>query len=186
MSLLFPRASRNIASEFNQIPQLFRALDDVLFTGQSARAGTFPQRTFAPRVDLYETQSAFEVKADLPGVEKDNLSIEFDDENTLVINGKVEKGGESTGPEVYEADTPEHHNGKEKTQQTGIATSAGESQANGRRVWQGERLVGEFSRSFSFPSAVDHDNIQASLNNGILSIVVPKKAQQAAKRIQIQ
>merc|ERR1712137_1280277 len=41
------------------------------------------------------------------------------------------------------------------------------------RYWVSERSVGQFSRSFAFPSRVDQDNVRASLKNGILSIVVP-------------
>lgn len=51
-----------------------------------------------------------------------------------------------------------------------------------------ERHVGEFQRSFTFPTEVDADNMKASLANGLLRIVVPKKVDEASvtKSISIQ
>lgn len=53
------------------------------------------------------------------------------------------------------------------------------------RYWVSERSVGEFSRSFAFPSRVDHESVKASLKNGILSIVVPKASAPTLRRINI-
>ncbi|KAG0637641.1 HSP20-like chaperone [Tuber brumale] len=49
-----------------------------------------------------------------------------------------------------------------------------------------ERSVGGFARSFSFPAVIDHDAVTASLQHGILRVVVPKKVFDAGKRIEIQ
>ncbi|KAK3081216.1 hypothetical protein LTS18_009024 [Coniosporium uncinatum] len=54
------------------------------------------------------------------------------------------------------------------------------------RTWVSERTVGEFSRSFAFPSRVNQDAVKASLQNGILSIVVPKAVRPENRRIAIQ
>ncbi|KAK3081397.1 hypothetical protein LTS18_007071 [Coniosporium uncinatum] len=54
------------------------------------------------------------------------------------------------------------------------------------RTWVSERTVGEFSRSFAFPSRVNQDAVKASLQNGILSIVVPKAVRPENRRITIQ
>ena len=50
-----------------------------------------------------------------------------------------------------------------------------------------ERHIGEFQRSFTFPMGVEADDMKASLANGLLRVVVPKKADAAggAKRIDI-
>ncbi|KAI2635368.1 30 kDa heat shock protein [Xylaria nigripes] len=53
------------------------------------------------------------------------------------------------------------------------------------RYWIYERSIGNFSRSFTFSSRVDHDNVSASLENGILTVVVPK-AKQESRRIAIR
>ncbi|KAL2152891.1 hypothetical protein VTH82DRAFT_4046 [Thermothelomyces myriococcoides] len=48
-----------------------------------------------------------------------------------------------------------------------------------------ERSVGQFSRTFTFADRVDADNVTASLQNGILSIMVPKQKSPAPRRIEI-
>ncbi|KAH0498460.1 hypothetical protein TgHK011_005713 [Trichoderma gracile] len=53
------------------------------------------------------------------------------------------------------------------------------------KYWLTERSIGEFSRSFHFPTLVDHEAVSASFKNGILSIVVPKAKKLESRRIQI-
>lgn len=50
------------------------------------------------------------------------------------------------------------------------------------KILLSERLVGEFHRTFAFPSAVREDGVQASMENGVLSLVVPKKEQDLKER----
>jgi HSP20 family molecular chaperone IbpA len=60
------------------------------------------------------------------------------------------------------------------------------SKSSGPRYWVSERSVGEFSRTFSFPTRVDQENVKASLKNGILSVVVPKAAAPENRKISIE
>lgn len=53
------------------------------------------------------------------------------------------------------------------------------------KFWVSERSVGEFSRTFSFPSRVDQEGVSANLNNGILSITIPKAKKVETRRIAI-
>ncbi|KAH9909255.1 HSP20-like chaperone [Xylariomycetidae sp. FL2044] len=53
------------------------------------------------------------------------------------------------------------------------------------KYWISERSVGEFSRSFSFPSRIDADGVKATLDNGVLTVVVPKAKKHENKRISI-
>ncbi|KAL2070036.1 hypothetical protein VTL71DRAFT_14716 [Oculimacula yallundae] len=43
------------------------------------------------------------------------------------------------------------------------------------KILLSERLTGDFTRTFAFPSAVDEKRVRASMENGVLSLVVPKK-----------
>ena len=75
--------------------------------------------------------------------------------------------------------------------ESSVAENAGEaasqsSNAEKSRYWISERSVGQFARTFAFPSRVDQENVKASLKNGILSIVVPKAAAPQNKRINIE
>lgn len=49
-----------------------------------------------------------------------------------------------------------------------------------------ERAFGSFHRSFSLPDAVDEDNIKATYEDGVLSIIVPKTEESARRQIEIQ
>ncbi|KAI9841177.1 MAG: hypothetical protein M1837_000965 [Sclerophora amabilis] len=71
-----------------------------------------------------------------------------------------------------------------ETQQ--VTPSAKDQNVDKAKYWVSERSVGEFHRSFSFPSRVDQDAVKASLKNGILSVVVPKAAAHQSRRIAIE
>jgi HSP20 family protein len=43
--------------------------------------------TWAPRVDIYETEDSYVVSADLPGIQKEDIGIDIKD-NTLTIRGE--------------------------------------------------------------------------------------------------
>lgn len=49
-----------------------------------------------------------------------------------------------------------------------------------------ERFYGAFRRSITLPSHVEADKIEASAQDGVLRIVVPKAAEVRAKRIQVR
>ena len=48
-----------------------------------------------------------------------------------------------------------------------------------------ERVFGKFYRSFNFPTQVNAENIKANLENGVLSITVPKAEEVKPKEISI-
>ncbi|CAK7204674.1 hypothetical protein SEUCBS139899_007433 [Sporothrix eucalyptigena] len=50
------------------------------------------------------------------------------------------------------------------------------------RYWVQERAVGQFKRVFNFPVPVDEANVRANLENGILSVSIPK-AKREVRRI---
>jgi HSP20 family protein len=72
------------------------------------------------------------------------------------------------------------------TTNAGEVVKSGGNQQQEAKYWVSERSVGEFHRSFSFPTRVDHEAVKASLKNGILSIVVPKAQAPKARKIEIQ
>jgi HSP20 family protein len=48
-----------------------------------------------------------------------------------------------------------------------------------------ERAFGTFTRSFSLPNIVEVDNIRASLQNGVLTIRMPKREEAKPKQVKI-
>src|ERR1700676_2698820 len=55
-----------------------------------------------------------------------------------------------------------------------------EKEENYRRV---ERQYGSFTRTFNLPSTVDHENVQADYEKGVLKIKLAKKAEAKPKQI---
>lgn len=56
----------------------------------------------------------------------------------------------------------------------------------GERVLHSERYYGKASRSFTLAENIDEANVSARYVDGILNLVLPKKAPASAKRIEIQ
>src|SRR4030088_2554915 len=57
-----------------------------------------------------------------------------------------------------------------------------EKEENYRRV---ERQYGSFPRTFTLPSTVDHENVQADYDKGVLKIKLAKKAEAKPKQIKV-
>ena len=77
----------------------------------------------------------------------------------------------------------------EITVDDGILTLKGErrfnendEEKNYRRI---ERAYGAFSRSFTLPSAVDAEHVEASFQDGLLTVTVPKAEVAKARKITI-
>ncbi|KAF5446825.1 hypothetical protein F2P56_032424 [Juglans regia] len=92
------------------------------------------------RVDWKETPEAHVFKADLPGLKKEEVKVEVEDDRVLQISGErnVEK----------EDKTDTWH-----------------------RV---ERSSGKFLRRFRLPENAKMDEIKAAMENGVLTVTVPK------------
>lgn len=172
-------------------------------------------RTFSPKFDVKETKETYELHGELPGIEQKNVSIEFTDAQTLTIKGRtehhreegerpagliegeVEQGQITDGSNHYHKPSVEE---EDQAQMSGANPDAPKQSDIGQtqvqkseqkqrqqsRYWVSERSVGEFARSFNFPSRVDQDAVKASLKDGILSVVVPKAQAPKSKRINIE
>jgi HSP20 family protein len=76
------------------------------------------------------------------------------------------------------------------TMEDGLLTIQGErqltSQSSEQRFHRVERRYGAFRRSITLPAQVQAEQIEASFDNGVLQIVVPKMEEATPKRIQIR
>ncbi|XP_038709834.1 17.5 kDa class I heat shock protein-like [Tripterygium wilfordii] len=93
------------------------------------------------RVDWKETPEAHVFKADLPGLKKEEIKVEIEDDRVLQISG--EKSME-----------------KEEKNDTW------------HRV---ERSSGKFMRKFRLPENAKLEGVKASMENGVLTVTVPKE-----------
>ncbi|KAJ5490832.1 30 kDa heat shock protein [Penicillium diatomitis] len=163
---------------------LFRLLDDYDRHRSHSQSAV---RGFAPKFDVRESESAFHLDGELPGIAQEDINIEFTDPQTLVVKGRTER-------EYHHSSEPSKNQSNSSSNDTEQAVETADKAAknntktasNGHRYWASERTVGEFSRTFSFPNRVDQDHVKASLKNGILSILVPKATAPATKKITIE
>jgi HSP20 family protein len=136
----------NLPSFQDEMNRLF----DQFFRGGTSEEAGGGARAWTPLVDIYETDDALILKAELPGVSKDDVSIEIHN-NTLVLRGRRK----------HEAEVKEDHY---------------------HRV---ERAYGTFQRSFMLPTLVDQEHVQATYQDGVLELRLPKSEAAKPKRISI-
>ncbi|RDW57416.1 Hsp20/alpha crystallin family protein [Aspergillus mulundensis] len=194
---------------------LFRFLDDYDMhqsTRRTSHKKVTNVKTFAPRFDVYEQGDRYYLDGELPGVEQSNIEIEFTDPQTLVIKGRSERKyhkEQRSEPDNYDGsetssvkslqptveDWDEMSDAAPAAERTSASTYKGkavEKTSNPKRhepackFWASERSIGEFHRTFAFPTRVDQDSVKASLNNGILSVVLPKEPAPLLKKVRIE
>lgn len=170
--------------------------------------------SWQPKFDVRETEDSYELHGELAGVDRENVHIEFSDPQTMIVRGKVERSYKTAPAAADEAPiaeqpAPEAPTDDRASHQASVADEEeAEAQENGwqevapaadsapaaaepekpvdtAKYWLTERSIGEFARSFNFPSRVEQDEVSASFNNGILTVIVPKAKKHEARRIAI-
>ncbi|XP_062104595.1 18.1 kDa class I heat shock protein-like [Humulus lupulus] len=111
--------------------------------------------------DWKETPKAHVFVADLPGLTKDQVKVEVVDGRVLQISGE-----RKNDDDVCKNDTKNSHD-------------------TWRRV---ERCRGKFHRRFRLPENAKVDEVKASMENGVLTVIIPKQEVKKPERklIQIQ
>jgi HSP20 family protein len=188
--LFHPRFHYPIESTMSFPTDILQLLDD------SNRPTT--RRAFSPNFDVHETKDSYVLEGEVPGVsDKKNISIEFTDDKTLVVQGRVEKTLEGWRDEKGKQKEIEPASSEEQKKIEGAADQVAKEKVEGKgemgkkkekagpKVWISERSTGEFSRSFRFPTDVDVEGVKASLEHGILKVVVPKMEKRGVRKIEI-
>lgn len=102
-----------------------------------------------PKVDIEDTDKAYVLTTDLPGIAKEDINVTYDN-NVLTFSAKHE-------------DTKEEKDAKDK-----------------KNYIRKERMSTSFYRQFPV-SGIQKEGIQASFENGVLTITLPKEEQQPAE-----
>jgi len=187
-----------VSSAFpTDILRILEGLDSGASSPSQSGSSATGRRAFSPNFDVHETQHEYILEGELPGLaDKKNVSIEFTDDKTILIQGKIERlmrgwtddagnfqaieGGEQQ--KQVEQSAGENQGGQEEKKSAEDKEKEKEKRS---KYWVSERSVGEFSRSFSFPGHVDIDNVKANLGHGILKVVVPKLEKKSGRKIEV-
>jgi HSP20 family protein len=139
------RRNPNLNSLQREIDRVF----DSFFSSRDTDGSSSSSTVWAPRTDIAEHDDGYALRMDLPGVAKEDVTINYDD-------GRLTVSGERTN---------------------GITDGA-------NRV-RSERTFGSFYRSFTLPRSVDASSIEATFENGVLNISVPKAETSKPRQIEI-
>jgi HSP20 family protein len=123
-----------------------------VFDGSGGDAADANRASFwLPPVDVVERENDFLVKAEVPGVEKNDVKITVQND-VLTIKGERKKEHEKKGENYH-------------------------------RI---ERSYGTFQRSFTLPSSIVSDKIEATYDNGVLLVSLPKLEESKPKSIEVK
>ena len=110
---------------------------------------TIPGRYFVPAADIFETDEALTVIMEMPGVRKDNVTIDVE-EDVLRIEGQIDFTGYQELEPVYT-----------------------------------EYNVGHYARGFTLSGKIDRESISARLDDGVLTLTLPKAREAQPRRIAV-
>ncbi|HXI20041.1 MAG TPA: Hsp20/alpha crystallin family protein [Gemmatimonadales bacterium] len=137
------------------MPTLVRDIDDVFdrFFNAPLPFPTFNveplkramEGTWMPAIDLTETEKEFIIRAEVPGIPRENLDVHLEGD-IVTLTGHREK-------KLHEE--------------------------NENLLWE-EREAGKFLRTIRLPKAVEGNKVEASYQEGVLTVKFPK-AQTAVK-----
>ncbi|KEP55650.1 heat shock protein Hsp20 [Rhizoctonia solani 123E] len=148
---------------FGDFEPLFRLVEDPRAYSQSRQGVNHHQRQAV--ADLTEEEKGYVVRAELPGVQKQDLDIHVgNDGRSLTIEGRVHRTIKPKANEPTE--------NKEVSKDTSGSTGTHEYRST-------------FSRTVWFPQAVDAKNAQAKLEDGILTLNIPKREETGTQKISL-
>jgi HSP20 family protein len=143
----------NVWSPFRQLSVLRDEIDRLFDSplNELTRSSQQFLSGWLPAIDLYDERDHLVLKAELPGINKDELDISLHGD-VLTLSGERKDQGEFKDAEVFRS----------------------------------ERYVGRFQRSITLPVRVDASKVQASYQDGILTVTLPKAEEAKPKRIDVK
>jgi HSP20 family protein len=116
---------------------------------EKKQEATIPARIYVPPTDIFETEQALTIVAEMPGVEKAKVDVSVED-GVLTIQGQIDFSKYQDLRPVYT-----------------------------------EYNVGHYRRSFSLSNRIDQNRISAEMNDGVLTLVLPKAEEAKPRRISV-
>lgn len=116
------------------------------------------KKDFAPAVDIVEEKEDYVLRAELPGVAKEDIKVEVK-ENRLTLSGKKESAW---------------------------SASAQDGNSPKGEYRYAESSYGTFSRAFELPRNVSGESIKAEYANGVLTLRIPKAKEALSRTVEIR
>lgn len=112
----------------------------------------------SPRVNILKTKNSYVLTMDLPGLTENDIDITLKNELLTIKSAKKENKDEEVNQENQD-----------------------------EVLLLCERNFGmEFERSFNMPKDIDGSKVSATFKNGVLSVEIARKEEEAEKRIEIK
>lgn len=114
-------------------------------------------------MNIWETEDALHVEAEMPGFKRDEVEITLE-QGTLAITAQRRQHVDNT---------------------------SGNGETNGNADIEHNHLLSErrftrYQRTFTLPTQIDEENVQARLEDGVLHLTLPKRAEVKPRKIQIK
>ncbi|KAI0354937.1 HSP20-like chaperone, partial [Trametes cingulata] len=188
---------------FRELRPLFRMLEEPLgrppaymngFGGPSRALFDDPffnsPALLRPAVDVSEQGDKYIVEAELPGVKKENVNVRIGDGGrTLTIEGKVfSRSSEPQPAEVADASSTSATGSSGATEGASEGSQALTTKQPESTALSTERLftgTSSFTRTVVLPRPVDSSRVTAKLQDGVLTVTVPKAEDAGSVQINV-
>ena len=117
------------------------------------------EAVWRPSIEVKQTEHEYKVKVQLPGVKKEDIDVELDNE-FMTVTAEIEEEKEEK-----------------------------EEKEMNEKYHTGEFRYGKYKRTISFDQPIKQDEANAEYKNGVLKIIIPKQHAEnikQAKRLEIE
>ena len=137
-----------------------------------------------PAVNFHETDEAFSVEAEIPGVDASHVDVSVSGDE-LVIKGS--RPAHDSQPKASDAPCSTGEGCCQAPASHADASAAESVRHEGKVVWHlRERGTGSFERRLTLPVAVDAERVEARLVDGVLTVTCPKLAACQPRKVPVR
>lgn len=137
-----------VSRESRQLSRLFDETFDRFFSPVASE----PSAPRSPALDVAESEGAYTVQIEMPGVAKEDVKVSVEGRRVSV--------------------TAQRQNTEERKD-------------DGDRIVYRERSVSSYARSFTLAAEVDQAEAGAKLENGVLTLTLPKRNARVAAQVTV-
>ncbi|KAK5577546.1 hypothetical protein RB653_002489 [Dictyostelium firmibasis] len=155
--------------EMRKLQKKMNVFDHRLISSNGNYSSNHRINIWRPTVSIKDNKTHISIIFELAGISRDQIQIEVTKENTLVITGeKKSKGGLNSLSPSPQSNNPDSTLNNSGTPSTTAATLPNDSQLKNIIT------IGKFIRSYKLPPGTDSSKIIATMDDGLLEIIIPK------------